>query len=61
MSGWPGSVTYHAAMAPVSIILSCMGGLWLCLWRMKWRFIGLVPFVAREAAFDRLLARLFAA
>lgn len=45
VSGLPGAVTYHPAMAPVFILLVAAGGLWLCLWRESWRFIGLVPFL----------------
>ena len=37
------------AMPPAAFALMVAGGLWLCLWRTRWRRWGLVPFAARRA------------
>ena len=44
-SGWPGAVVTFPAMPAASIAVVALGGLWLCLWRRHWRYLG-VPVVA---------------
>ena len=41
VSGWPGSVTLLPAMPTWGLAVLSVGGLWLCLWRRGWRFLGL--------------------
>jgi competence protein ComEC len=47
----PGAVTYHPAMAPLFLVITAAGGLWVCLWRQNWRFLGLVPFFLGSLGF----------
>ena len=42
----PGAVMYVKTPAPAALILFVFGFLWLCLWRKKWRFIGIPIIVA---------------
>jgi competence protein ComEC len=42
----PGAVMLVPAMPAVGFALTVVGGLWLCLWRRRWRFFGLVPIAA---------------
>ncbi|MCK5296961.1 MAG: ComEC/Rec2 family competence protein, partial [Alphaproteobacteria bacterium] len=34
------------AMPLYGLVMISIGGVWLCLWRKKWRLLGLVPFIA---------------
>src|SRR5262249_39510792 len=43
VAGWPGAVALVPAMPPAGIALVSLGGLWLCLWRRRWRYGGLAP------------------
>ena len=36
----PGAVTLVPSMPAAALILIAVGGLWLCLWRSRWRFLG---------------------
>ncbi len=40
VSGWPGAVTLLPAMPMWGLVLIALGGLWLCLWRQRWRLWG---------------------
>jgi competence protein ComEC len=40
VSGWPGSVALVPVMPPLGLALVSFGGLWLCLWRQRWRYWG---------------------
>ncbi len=42
----PGAVALVPAMPIVGLALMAVGGLWLCLWRRKWRALGLVGVLA---------------
>lgn len=42
----PGAVALLPAMPAAAFALMAAGGLWLCLWRTKWRRWGLAPIVA---------------
>ncbi|MGF1627227.1 MAG: ComEC/Rec2 family competence protein [Alphaproteobacteria bacterium] len=43
IAGWPGAV-FRAPLAPEwTMAMAVAGGLWLCLWRSRMRWIGLAP------------------
>ncbi|MGI9385139.1 MAG: ComEC/Rec2 family competence protein [Methyloligellaceae bacterium] len=42
VSGWEGAVVHVVAMPTASLVLLAFGGLWLALWRSRWRSAGLV-------------------
>lgn len=46
VQGLPGSVAVLPAMPPMGLALVALGGLWLCLWRRRWRYLGLAPVTA---------------
>jgi competence protein ComEC len=41
VAAWPGAVALLPAMPTWGLALVAIGGLWLCLWRRRWRLIGL--------------------
>ena len=41
IAAWPMAAFSHPAMPPASFVLLVIGGLWLCLWRTRWRLYGL--------------------
>ncbi len=43
VASWPGAVSLIPAMPEWTLAAVALGGLWLCLWRRKWRLLGLVP------------------
>jgi competence protein ComEC len=45
-AGAPGAVALLPAMPPAAFALIVAGGLWLCLWRTRWRRFGLAPAAA---------------
>jgi len=42
-AGLPGAVTSLPAMPPIAFALIIGGGLWVLLWRTRWRWMGLAP------------------
>lgn len=42
VAGWPGASTQIPLMPGWGTIIATLGGLWLCLWRSRWRYAGLV-------------------
>ena len=50
VSGWPGAVTLLPAMPMWGLVAIALGGLWLCLWRRRWRLWGLVAVSAGLAS-----------
>jgi competence protein ComEC len=46
VSSRPGAVTMLPTMKVIAFGLVLFGGLWLCLWRERWRYWGLVPALA---------------
>ena len=42
VAGLSGAVWRTAAIPPLAFALFVMGGLWLCLWRTRWRLLGLL-------------------
>ncbi len=51
VAGWPGAATYHPAMNGWWLVVVIAGGLWFCLWKRKWRYIGLIPFFLGACGF----------
>ena len=45
VSGWPGAVALVRATPVSALVVIALGGLWLCLWRRRWRLFG-VPVMA---------------
>ncbi|MBI3418973.1 MAG: ComEC/Rec2 family competence protein [Proteobacteria bacterium] len=48
---FPGSVTYHPAMDFGFLLAVTAGGLWLCLWQNRWRFLSAVPLLVGTLGF----------
>jgi len=46
VASWPGAVTHVPAMPGFGLILVALGGLWLCLWRGRWRWGGMAALLA---------------
>ncbi len=40
VAGWPGAAQPMPGMPLAGLITVVIGGLWLCLWRRRWRFLG---------------------
>ena len=43
---WPYSIVYLPAMPWQALVVIVFGGLWLCIWRRRWRWFGLLPVLA---------------
>ena len=41
VSAWPGAVTLTPAWPAAALVAVAAGGLWLCLWRGRWRRLGI--------------------
>jgi len=52
VADWPGAVGLMPAMPPAALWLMVVGGLWLTLWRQRWRFFGLLPMLAGLALYS---------
>ena len=46
VASWEGSDHLVAAAPTSALVAVTLGGLWLALWRRRWRYFGLVPIVA---------------
>jgi competence protein ComEC len=46
IAAWPGAVHVVPAMPAGGLITVALGGAWLCLWRRRWRWLGLVGIAA---------------
>lgn len=46
VSGLPGAVTVTPAFPISALVAITLGGLWILLWRLRWRWWGLVPVLA---------------
>jgi competence protein ComEC len=42
VAAWPGAVTLVPAFPMAALVVMSLGGLWLCLWRGRWRYCGLL-------------------
>ncbi len=51
VSNWPGAATYHPAMPFYGLLMVTFGGVWLCIWQKRWRFLGLIPFILGTLTF----------
>ncbi len=50
VASWPGAVTLLPAMETGGIAAITLGGLWLCLWRQRWRWFGAIAIAAGMAS-----------
>ncbi len=41
VAAWPGAVALAPAMPRIGLVAAAAGGLWLCLWRGRWRLFGI--------------------
>jgi competence protein ComEC len=63
VSGLPGAVSITAAWPVSTIALMSLGGLWVAIWRTRWRWLGILPMAMGVAAIftmhqpDLLIAR----
>jgi competence protein ComEC len=63
VSGLPGAVSITAAWPVSAIVLMSLGGLWIAIWRARWRWLGMMPFAVGVALIfmtrqpDLLIAR----
>lgn len=55
VASWPGAVSLVPSMPAAALGLVALGGLWLCLWRRRPRFLAVLPFAG--AILLTLLAR----
>jgi len=46
VAGWPGSVAVLPSPSLTGLVLMAAGGVWLCLWRTRWRLWGLAAIAA---------------
>jgi competence protein ComEC len=46
VTSWPGAAQLVPSMPVWGLMLVGFGGFWLCVWRRRWRLLGLVPIVA---------------
>lgn len=50
VAGWvqalPGSVRYLPSITTTGLLLVTFGGLWLCFWTRRWRYLGAAPILA---------------
>lgn len=49
VASWPGAAVVLAPPPVEAVALFSLGGLWLCLWRRRWRRWGLLPMLAALA------------
>jgi competence protein ComEC len=55
VTSWPGAVVNLPSMPAGGLMLLGLGGLWLCIWTRRWRWLGLAPVALGYASL--LLAR----
>ena len=46
VAAWPGAVGLVPAMPAVGLAAIAIGGMWLCIWRRRWRYWGLLGIIA---------------
>jgi competence protein ComEC len=50
VAAWPGSASMVPAMPMWGLVAVAVGGLWLCLWRQRWRLLGIGGLAAGAVA-----------
>lgn len=50
VSGLDGSTATVPSVAPVLYVVYIAGFFWICLWRLRWRWLGLIPITAAVSA-----------
>ncbi|MEX2618141.1 MAG: ComEC/Rec2 family competence protein [Alphaproteobacteria bacterium] len=50
VADWPGAVSLVPAMPVWGLACIALGGLWLCLWRRRWRYFGIAGIAAGLAS-----------
>ena len=45
VAAWPFAQIHWPAMPSFALLATVAGGLWLCLWRQRWRWMGFAPIV----------------
>ena len=50
VAGWPGAALAVAPLPGVALVAIALGFCWLCLWRTRWRLLGLLPMALGLAA-----------
>lgn len=50
VASWPGAVSLIPAMPDWALGAVALGGLWLCVWRRRWRLLGLAPLAFATAS-----------
>ncbi len=43
VAGWPEAVQAVASFPVQAFVAMCLGGLWICLWTGRWRWLGALP------------------
>jgi competence protein ComEC len=46
VTSWPGAVVSLPSMPAAGLVVIALGGLWLCIWTRRWRWLGLAPMAA---------------
>ncbi|HUZ74817.1 MAG TPA: ComEC/Rec2 family competence protein [Stellaceae bacterium] len=46
VTSWPGAVLAVPSLPQPALALVSFGGLWLCIWQRRWRWLGAVPIMA---------------
>ena len=46
VTSWPGAVVSLPSMPAAGLAVIALGGLWLCIWTRRWRWLGLAPMAA---------------
>ena len=49
VASWPAAVVLLPPLPTASLVLVTLGGAWLCLWRRRWRLLGLLAVAAGAA------------
>lgn len=49
IAAWPAAVVLLPPLPAVDLVLTTLGGAWLCLWRRRWRLLGLLAIAAGAA------------
>ena len=53
VTSWPGAVLHVPSPSSLALVLISLGGLWLCIWLGRWRWLGLGADRARPIAISR--------